>query len=123
MVDTSTSPWPEDLLDFAWIPEIDERLGGLSNLVEPEDWLYKHTPNDHPFPILYNYIRYTYRRLAEENKLALSEDGQFCCFNTGLVTMNQEAVYASFEVNRHLDAQPWYFKGWYRRGQWELNAF
>jgi serine/threonine protein kinase len=31
-------------------------------------------------------VQYTYKRLAEEHKIALSEDGQFSCFNTGLVT-------------------------------------
>lgn len=33
-------------------------------------------------------------------------------------------MYASFETNRKEEAaSPWYFKGWFRRGQWELNKF
>jgi len=52
-----------------------------------------------------------------------TEDGQFSCFNTGLVTPNQEQIYASFEANRKPDAQPWFFKDWFRRGQWELTKF
>lgn len=122
-VDQPTRPWPEDLWDFAFFPERDGRLQELANLAEPEDWSYKYTATEHEYPVLYNYVRYTYRRLAEENKLALSENGQFCCFNLGLVTPNQEALYASFEVNRREDAQPWYFKGWFRRGEWELTRF
>lgn len=39
--------------------------------------LTNNTPSDYAYPILYNYIRYTYRRLAEENKIALSEDDRF----------------------------------------------
>jgi hypothetical protein len=115
--------WPEELFDFAWFPEIDDRLQELAGEAEAEDWEYHNTSSDHPYPILYNYIRYTYRRLAEERKIALSEDGQFVCMNTGLVTPHQESLFASFEVNRREEAQPWYFKGWYRRGQWELNKF
>jgi hypothetical protein len=118
-----STPWPEDFFEFAFVPEIDEQLEDLSSLAEPEDWLYHHTESEHPFPILFNYIRCTYARLAEEHKIALSEDGQFSCFNTGLVTPNQESIYASFETNRREEAQPWFFKGWYRRGQWELNKF
>jgi hypothetical protein len=113
-----TSPWPEDLFDFGWFPDRDDRLRELSELAEEEDWSYQHTTSEHPYPILFNYIRYTYRRLAEENKIALSENGQYCCFNTGLVTPNQEALFASFEVNRREDAQPWFFQGWFRRGEW-----
>jgi hypothetical protein len=116
-------PWPEELFDFAWFPELDDRLQELSIKAETEDWEYHNTPGDHPYPILYNYIRYTYKRLAEERKIALSEDGQFACLNTGLVTQHQEPLFASFEINRREGAQPWFFKGWFRRGQWELNKF
>jgi hypothetical protein len=115
--------WPDELFDFAWFSEIDERLQDLSGKAEIEDWDYHNTPSDHCYPILYNYIRYSYKRLATERKIALSEDGQFACLNTGLVTPHQESIFASFEVNRREDAQPWFFKGWYRRGQWELNKF
>jgi hypothetical protein len=122
-MESPTSPWPEDLWDFGFFPERDERLRELAQLAEPEDWTYKYTKIDHEYPILFNYLRYTYRRLAEESKLVLSEDGQYCCFNLGIVTPNQEALYASFEVNRREDAQPWFFKGWFRRGEWELTKF
>ncbi len=123
MPDSPTSPWSEDFFDFTFVLALDERLGELGQLAEGEDWTYQHTASEHPYPILYNYLRYTYRRVAEENKIALSEDGQFCCFNTGLVTLNQEPIFASFEANRREGAQPWFFKSWYRRGQWELNKF
>src|SRR6478736_3257669 len=94
----STSPWPDDLFDFGWFPEVDDRLRELSEIAEQEDWSYHHAASDHPYPILFNYVRYTYRRLAEENKIALAENGQFSCFNTALVTPNQEPLFASFEV-------------------------
>ena len=123
--DVQTSPWPDDLWTFGFFQDRDERLCELVELAEPEDWSYKYTPmGDHSHPILFNYVRYTYRRLAEENKIALSENGQHCCFNLGLVTGNQEPLYASFEVNRREGAyQPWYFKGWFRKGSRELTRF
>lgn len=115
--------WPDDLLQFAFIPETNDRLAELAAEAEGEDWEYHNTQSQYPRPILYNYVRYTYRRLAEELKIVLSADGQYCCFNTGLVTDAQEPIYASFETNRNPSAQPWFFKGWYRRGRWELNRF
>lgn len=115
--------WPNELFDFAWIPDINEKLQELKEKAENEDWSYHYTPSDYPLPILYNYIRYTYRRIADERNIALSDDGQFACFNTGLVTPHQEPIFASFEANRREGNQPWYFKAWFRRGQRELNKF
>ncbi len=123
MAETATSPWPDDFFDFAYIPAIDDKLRELSELAEKEDWTYQHTQSNHPYPILFNYIRYTYRRAAEENKIGLSENGQFSCSNTGLVTPNQEPIYASFEAHRQAGQQPWFFKNWLRRGEWELTKF
>lgn len=118
-----TNPWPDDLFNYGFIPALDDQLGALAALAEEEDWTYQHTVSEHPYPILFNYVRYTYRRVAEENKIVVSEDGQFSCFNTGLVTPNQEPIYAAFETNRKESAQPWFFKNWFRRGQWELTRF
>ena len=116
--------WPQDLFDFAWFPSRDEQFFDLANQAEREDWDYQNAQTEHENPILFNYIRYTYQRLAEEKKIELSSNGSGACFNTGLVTPNQEPLYASFETNRREDApQPWFFKGWYRRGRWELNQY
>ena len=100
MPEGSTSPWPESVFDFAFFPVLDERLDELAKAAEEEDWTYQRSTSEHPYPVLYKYLRYTYRRIAEENKIALSEDGQYACFNSGLVTPNQEPLYASFETNR-----------------------
>lgn len=115
--------WPEDFFAFAFVPDMDASLQNLAKDAEAEDWAYQNTSADRPLPVLYNYIRYTYRKVAEEGKICLSENGQYSCFNTGLVTPSQEAIYASFEVNRKTDVQPWFFKSWFRRGRWESNSF
>lgn len=115
--------WAEDFFDFAWVPDINASLQDLAKDAEDEDWTYQNLSSDRTLPVLYNYIRYTYQKVAKEGKIALSENGQYSCFNTGLVTLNQEAIYASFEVNRKSNVQPWFFKDWFRKGRWELNNF
>ena len=51
--------WPEDLFQFAFVPDTDSQLKALAEEAEPEDWGYQYTQSDHPYPILYNYVRYT----------------------------------------------------------------
>jgi Domain of unknown function (DUF3825) len=114
--------WPGDLFEFAfvWVPD---RLNDLAALAEEEVWDYQNTQTTHQKPILYNYIRYTYSRLAEETKIELSDDGQAVVFNTGLVTPNQEPIYAFFLRNTVPDKQPWALRSWSRRGEQELVRF
>jgi hypothetical protein len=95
MATPSTSPWKEELFDFAFIPVIKDRLEELAEMAETEDWEYQHVESEYPKSILYNYLRFSYRRVAEEGKIALSEDGQYACFNTGLVTPHQEPIFGS----------------------------
>ena len=80
--------WAEDFFDFTFIPNMDDSLQDLAEQAEPEDWAYQNTPSDHSLPVLYNYIRYTYKKIAEEGKIVLAGDGQYSCFNTGLVTLS-----------------------------------
>jgi len=120
----TTTLWPEHLEDFAWFPaSFDEAYGDLANQAEHEDWEYHYSSTEHERPVLFNYIKYTYKRLAEEKKISLSEDGRFACFNTGLITDHQEPIYASFEANRKTDMQPWVFQAWMNRGYKGLNVF
>src|SRR2546430_11129161 len=53
-------------------------------------WEYRHAPpvGDRPFPVLLNYLKYTFKRLKEESKVL--EANRVVCFNTGLVTPLQE---------------------------------
>lgn len=128
------SSWPENLLDiksenssiigFAWFPrDLNVIFEELASIAEQEDWDYHYTITEHKKPILFNYIRYTYKRLAEEKKIALSQNGAQACFNTGLVTDHQEPVFASFTANRKPDTNPWVFYGWHRKGEKSLNIF
>jgi cold shock CspA family protein len=80
----------------------------LSELAEKEDWFYRHTKSPSQFPILSNYIHYTFHRLKEQNDgLRFTSDGKHAAFNTGLVTPNQEEIYGLFIKNPVSDRQPW----------------
>ena len=115
--------YPERLLDFAYFGPLAQKLDALANIAEPEDWDYKHTPSDRQKPVLYNYLVYTYGRLAEEEKIFAAQDGKSTVFNTGLVTINQEPIFALFDVNKNKGQQFWHFDAWCRRGQHQLGRF
>jgi len=113
---------PEQLHEFALVPSLNDRIEELAAMAEPEDWEYQNSPSEHPKPVLRNYLRYTYKRIAEEKKVSISPDEAFACINTGLITKNQEPIYLVFEKNK-LEAHPsyWHFSQFARKGQWELN--
>lgn len=70
------------------MPKFSDDIDALSKLAEPEEWDYKNTPQHQLHPVLRNYVTYTYRRIAEEKKIAITTDEEFCCWNTGLITKN-----------------------------------
>ncbi len=116
--------WPADLFDFAFVHNIDTRLDSLADMVEPEQWEYQTQMHARHKPVLFNYLKYTYARLAEEEgKIVLSEDGQNTVYNTGLVSPNQEPVFALFGRNHIPDKQPWFLQDWKRRGEHDLTKF
>jgi hypothetical protein len=117
------SLWPDDLFDFAFISDMDDRLDALVDLSEKEEWDYQNTETVKNHPILYNYLHYTYAKLAEEEKIELSADGSNTAFNTGLVTPNQEPIFALFDRNSIPDRQPWFLKKWCRKGEHDLVRF
>jgi hypothetical protein len=126
---TEPQDLPDRLFDFAMIPRFPENLKELADLAEPEDWNYHGASSDRELPILHSYLRYTYGRLAEESrvreqrKIVLSDDDGAACFNTGLVTPNQEEIYAFFVVNHMPDKPYWHFNRFCRRGEHQLTAF
>lgn len=117
------SNFPQELFDFAFIQTFSVKIDELAAKAEPENWNYQHSPTGHNKPILVNYLNYTYKRLVEENKISISDNGDHAVFNTGLVTANQEPLFAFFVRNTIPDRQPWYLRDWVRRGQNELSVF
>jgi hypothetical protein len=116
--------FPESFYDFAMMPKFEQHINVLSNLAEPEDWDYKNTPTGYPHPILRNYLTYTYRRVAEEKKINVTLDENYCCWNTGLITKMQEPIYMLLNKNYLNESQPyWHFHRFARKGEWEMNRF
>lgn len=84
----------------------------------PENWGYDSS-------ILHNYVnqlfaavakRYLERDGSNNNDyyegVFISDNDQFMCFHTGLVTTNFDTIFGKFERNRAVAMQPWVFKGW-----------
>ena len=94
------------LFRFANMGVEEEWLASLATKAEQEHWSYLHTPNPYPSPILRSYLTYTFARVKEESdaaedrdkKIRFGSDGakDYACFNTGLVTPDQEPIYALF---------------------------
>jgi hypothetical protein len=123
---TKNKPYdfPELFRDFALMPKFDTNIDELADLAESEDWDYQNTDYQHPFPVLRNYVTYTYRRIAEEKKISVTADEEYCCWNTGLITENQEPIFVLFSRNKFDNSDPyWHFWKFARRGQWDLNKF
>jgi hypothetical protein len=68
-------------------------LEALKYLAMPEEWTYSKITN-RPLPILYNYILHTFARASEQKKIVAKDN--YSCFNTGLVTANQEDIFFLF---------------------------
>lgn len=75
----------------------------LARMAKVEDWDFHRTQFKRPgqaYPILGNYLNYTFLRLQELDRISYSEDGSRACFNTGLQTANEKDIFATFFRNR-----------------------
>lgn len=116
--------FPESFNEFAFMPKFEKNIEELATLAEPEDWGYQNARTAESNPILRNYIRYTYKRIAQEKKIAVTQDEQYACWNTGLVTPHQEPIYILFRRNGLGDAKTyWHFWTFARKGQKHLTRF
>lgn len=95
------------------VEKMNEKLEALANLAQPEIWTYKEVERNDPYKILRNYFFRTYDRLKEENKLAISKDGQYLCMNTGLLTKYNQEIVAVFSKNTIPNKQPWFLNGFF----------
>lgn len=117
---------PESLYSFAYIPNFHAVVAGLANMVELEDWNYHNQVDPQTdYPILENYVRNTYIRLAREKKIAYSTDLKYCCFDTGLLSRNQhEPVYAQFDENTNPNVDCyWHFMKFFRKGEFDVQKY
>ncbi len=96
-------------------------LKHLANMAEPEKWTYASVKETDPYRILRNYFEFTYCRLAEEDKLLVSQDNEFMCMNTGLLTIYNQEIVALFSVYTGALDCKWYLKGFYKDSDYEFT--
>lgn len=75
----------------------------LASLARPENWNYskpEFRKNGKNFPILMNFLNYTFMRVQELNLINFSDEGDKACFNTGLQTPDEKDIYATFYRRR-----------------------
>lgn len=95
-----------ELSRMAW----SDTLNSLADLAEPEEWT--GVGDARPLPILDSFLRYTHKRLVMEDKIVLTQDGEYAAWNTGLLTPHAEEIFGLVQRNRHENAQHWYFLRW-----------
>ena len=113
---------------FAACPRLDDQLEELATLAQKEDWNYRHTKSNLQLPILRNFVFYTFARLEAEGKIANAsgENSEaVACFNTGLATERQEAIFAVFGKRQRVadTSPPWVLKKFAKDSDRILNVF
>ncbi len=110
-----------DLYKFSWINNYPQCIEDLNNMAMPENWDYSKHPTG-KYPILNNYVSHTFEKVYSENKIEYEDC--YCCFNTGLVTNNQEEIYGYFQENKKQGSNiPYYFIGWRKSSHRDLSKF
>lgn len=107
------------LFEFAYIGKTEQTLNALKNMGMPELWEYTRTANERPLPILYSYLIHTFTRVQEQGKIAFSDD--YSCFNTGLVTPNQQEIFMVFR--KYHDGSGWGFWSFSKESHHTLGRF
>lgn len=78
----------------------------LAHMAKKEDWNFRSPQfrkDGQKYPILMNYLNYTFLRIQELGLIAYSDDGSKSCFNTGLQTKNEKDIYATFFFNQNAE--------------------
>jgi len=114
---TSGSRTKPALFEYAYIRKIEDTLRELASLAMNESWEYHHTPFDKPLPILYSYLLHTFHRIKDEQKILEIE--RYSCFNTGLVTENQQEIFMLFKKGE----RGWYFVEFCKESDGNMSRF
>lgn len=126
-------PISDMIFEFAFFPDFNKQLKSLSELAAPEYWEYEVTNEhiDNKFGILYNYMMYTFKKIAKEYNKSdspekfpyLIKTNDIACFSTGLYSIFGEVIYAYFEKNESTShsTQPYFFKGFFVTSDNKLN--
>ena len=114
-----------EIFTFAVFPNYNGSIRFLANLAENEQWDFSDSQSG-SYPILSNYLNYTFKKLKEESNIFYTSDNQYACFNTGLTTDNLEDIYAFFEKYRRptsTTTPPYCFKAFLRKSERDLLSY
>jgi hypothetical protein len=80
----------------------------LSKLAKDEPWNFQRPEfklkyDGQNYPILTNYLNYTFLRIQELGFIVFSEDCDKACFNTGLQTQRGKDIFATFFKNKQAE--------------------
>ncbi len=129
--------------EFAYLPtqSFEEKLRILAEeKAEEEPWNHETSDGSASldsegrfqtkYPILKNYLKYTFKRVDEENKVLYdtgNEDtAKYACFNTGLIARNLgKPIFGLFEVHGNYKRDnrllKWHLSGFFDRSQGEFT--
>lgn len=93
------------------------KLEYLARMAQEEPWTFKSIAQKDPYRILRNYFHFTYDRLHEEGKIMISDDHDFSCINTGLLTKYDREIMATFSRSKDEKGLPWYLVGFFHDGE------
>lgn len=93
------------------------KLEYLARMAQEEPWTFKSIAQKDPYRILRNYFHFTYDRLHEEGKIMISDDQNFSCINTGLLTKYDREIMAIFSRSKDEKGLPWYLVGFFHDGE------
>ncbi len=120
---TTAYETPEELFDFGFMPNFDQRVEELAAIAESENWDYSGSTTK-SYPILKNYLKYTWKRIAEERKVSITSDDLYACWNTGLISSRHEEIFVLYSKNNLPQSkQYWHFSRFSTTGKYELNRF
>lgn len=115
----------DNILDVAYFKDWSNSINELENLAAPENWKFstinsKYRNNNNP--ILENYVKHTFKRLANEYNNAIDNGddnngiilltNNKLVFNTGLFTKNYASIYGIMTKNKYdSSTKKYYFTG------------
>jgi len=73
--------------------------------------------------MLRSYFNHMFDKVVEDGLLAFHPDGNSAVFHTGLMTRNDQDIYAVFVPNEREDAQDWFFRGFSTKDGLGLGEF
>ena len=95
---------------FGWREENNETWESpfqkLAEKAKTEQWDFdrpEFKKSGRSYPIIANYLNYTFLRLQQQSKFKFSSDNTKACFNTGLQTPEGKDIFAAFYRNQNAE--------------------